>query len=73
MARALRERGQIRVYGVADARVSVVSTPQATVWCGGGMLWWRDALGRRVQILAAEIETAVGLLLEQAQAQAAPA
>ncbi|MBX9388486.1 hypothetical protein ACFPZ0_06605 [Streptomonospora nanhaiensis] len=48
---------------MADPCVSVVSIPQATVWCRGGMLVWRDALGRRVQIFAEEIDHAVALLL----------
>ncbi|MDT0304315.1 hypothetical protein [Streptomonospora wellingtoniae] len=57
---------------MADPRVSVVSTPQATVWCRGGVLSWRDGLGRRVQILAEEIEAAVDLLLKQAVQQTVP-
>nr|WP_255429914.1 hypothetical protein [Streptomonospora sp. PA3] len=73
MARALRARGLERVYGVADPRVSVVSTPQATVWCRGGTLSWRDVWGRRVHILASEVDAAVSLLLDQAEHAVVPA
>ena len=62
--RALVARGVQRVYGMVDARVSVVSLPGVTVWCRGGVLSWRDELGRCVQIFATEVEHAVRLLLE---------
>ncbi|GAA1775375.1 hypothetical protein GCM10009834_37930 [Streptomonospora arabica] len=63
----MRPRTGARLW-VADARVSVASTPQAGVWCRGGALSRRDGLGRwvrRVQIPAEKVEAAMGLLLEQ--------
>src|SRR5690625_2442880 len=42
----LRRLGMRRVYGVADAKVSVVSLPGGvTVWVRGGAFTWRDTAG----------------------------